>query len=145
MEVVRCVQSDSKQQVRFSTYRQASIERSNYSRDFQKFSGLLTFFCLHQTFMVMNYKLQGGDLITFWLIGEALIQPGCNEKPWSPKAFKANQIAWFFYTKFKHHDQHQNQHHDWNLLNKFWLLITFGVLFKVSLKVKLIGFLKFKI
>ena len=77
-----------------------------------------------------------GDLVSFWLIGETLTQPGCNEKPCSPKIFKANQIAWFFYTKFKHHDQHQNQHHDWNLLNKFWLLITFGVLSKVSLKVK---------
>ena len=91
----------------------------------------------------MNVKLWwgkglgvGGDLVTFWLIGGALTQPGCNEKPCSPKIFKANQIAWFFYTKFKHHDQHQNQHHDWNLLNKFWLLITFGVLPKVSLKVK---------
>ena len=47
--------------------------------------------------------------------------------------------------KFKHHDQHQNQHHDLNLQSKFWLLIAFGVLFKVSLKVKLISFLKFKI
>ena len=85
------------------------------------------------------------DVVTLWLIGGTLTQTGCNEKPCSPKIFKANKIAWFFYNKFKHHDQHQNQHHDWNLLNKFWLLITFGVLFKVSLKDKLKGFLKFKI
>ena len=84
------------------------------------------------------------DLVTFWLIGGALTQTGCNEKPCSPKIFKANQIAWFFYTKFKHHDQHQNQHHDWNLLNKFWLLITFGVLPKVSFKVKFKVSLKVK-
>ena len=97
----------------------------------------------------MNVKLWwgkglgvGGDLVTFWLIGGALTQPGCNEKPCSPKIFKANQIAWFFYTKFKHHDQHQDQHHDWNLLNKFWLLTTFGVLFKVSFKVKLLSIFK---
>ena len=35
------------------------------------------------------------------------------------------------------------QHHDWNLLSKFWLLITSGVPSKVSLMVKL-KFLKFK-
>ena len=68
--------------------------------------------------------------------GEYHPQPSYNRKHCGHKIFKANQIAWFFYTKFQHHDQHQNQHHDWNLLNKFWLLITFGVLSKVSLKVK---------
>ena len=85
------------------------------------------------------------DVVTLWLIGGTLTQTGCNEKPCSPKIFKANQIAWFFYTKFKHHDQHQNQHHDCNLLNKFWLLTTFGVLFKVSCRVKLVSFSKFKV
>ena len=70
----------------------------------------------------------GGDLVTFWLIGGAPLQPGCNGKPCGPEIFKANQIGWFFYTKFQHHDQRQNQHHDWNLLNKFWSLITVGVL-----------------
>ena len=97
-------------------------------------------FCLQ---ISVKYSLR--DLVTFWLKGEALTQPGCNEKPCSPKIFTSNQIAWFFYTKFKYHDQHQNQHHDWKLLNKFWLLITFGVFFKVSLNVKLISFLKFRI
>ena len=48
----------------------------------------------------------------------AQTQPGCNEIPCGPKTFRANQIAGFFYTKFKHRDQHQNQHYDWNLLNK---------------------------
>ena len=48
----------------------------------------------------------------------AQTQPGCNEIPCRPKTFRANQIAGFFYTKFKHRDQHQNQHYDWNLLNK---------------------------
>ena len=62
-------------------------------------------------------------------------QPSYNGKQCGHKIFKAIQIAWFFYTKFQHHDQNQNQYH-WNLLNKFWLLITFGVLSKVSLKVK---------
>ena len=132
-------------------------------RKFYKDSlGKLTYFVVenfynHFLFLFFNLQLQGNNvkiwrrkgsgrnLVTFWLIGGALTQPGCNEKPCSPKIFKANQIAWFFYTKFKHHDQHQNQHHDWNLLNQFWLMITFGVLFKVSLKVKLIKFLKFKI
>ena len=95
--------------------------------------------------MVGKGRGVGGDLVTFWLIQGVLTEPSCNEKPCSPKIFKANQVAWFFYTKFKHHGQYQNQHHDWNLLNKFWLLINFGVLFKVSLKVKLISFLKFKI
>ena len=70
------------------------------------------------------------DLVTFWLIGGALTQTGCNEKPCGPKIFKANRIAWFFYPKFKHYDQHQKQHHDWNQLNKFWLLITFGFFFQ---------------
>ena len=70
------------------------------------------------------------DLVTFWLMEEAPLQPACNGKPCVHKIFKANQIAWFFCNS-----QHQSQHHDWNLLNKFWLLITFGVLPKVSLKV----------
>ena len=56
VEVVRRVQSDSKQNVRFFTYRYASTERSNYSRDFQNFSQVLKFFWLQQTFMDMNYK-----------------------------------------------------------------------------------------
>ena len=73
--------------------------------------------------------------VTFWLIEEAPLQPGCNGKPCVTKIFKANQIAWFFCN-----GQHQNQHHDWNLLNKFWLLVTFEVPSKVSLKVKLISF-----
>ena len=68
--------------------------------------------------------------------GEYHPQPSYNRKHCGHKIFKANQIAWFFYTKFQHHDQHQNQYHDWNLLNKFWLQITFGVLSKVSLKFK---------
>ena len=62
----------------------------------------------------------GRDLVTFWLIGGALTQSSCNKIPCSPKIFKVNQIAWFFYTKCKHLDQSQNQHHDWNLLNRFW-------------------------
>ena len=79
----------------------------------------------------------GGDLVTFCLMEEAPLQPGCNGKPCLPKIFKANHIAWFFCNGL-----HQNQHHDWNLLNKFWLLTTFGVLFKVSFKVKLLSIFK---
>ena len=68
--------------------------------------------------------------------GEYKTQPSYDWKKFGHKIFKANQIARFFFTKFQHHDQHQNQYHDWNLLYKFWLQITFGVLSKVSLKVK---------
>ena len=68
--------------------------------------------------------------------GEYQTQPSYDWKKFGHKIFKANQIARFFFTKFQHHDQHQNQYHDWNLLYKFWLQITFGVLSKVSLKVK---------
>ena len=103
----------------------------------------------HFLFLFFNFQLQviimqkfGGERggggsgkiwSLLWQIGGALTQPDCNEIPCRPKIFKANQIAWFFYTEFKHHD------------NKFWLLINFGVPFKVSLKVKLTSFLKFKI
>ena len=80
----------------------------------------------------------------FLLMGGISSQPGCNGKPCFPKIFKAHQIAWFIYTKFLQktfifwiHFCILVQYHDWNLLNKFWLLITFGVLSKVPLKVKL--------
>ena len=42
----------------------------------------------------------GEDLVTFWLMGGAPPQPSYNGKLYSPKIFKANQIAWFFYIKF---------------------------------------------
>ena len=42
----------------------------------------------------------GGDLVNFWLMGGVPPQLGYNEKPCSPAIFKANQIAWFFCTKF---------------------------------------------
>ena len=35
----------------------------------------------------------GRDLVTFWLIEEAPLQPGCNGKLCVPKIFNANQIA----------------------------------------------------
>ena len=38
-------------------------------------------------------RLMGGDLVTFCLIEEVPLQPGCNGKPCLPKIFKANQIA----------------------------------------------------
>ena len=53
-----------------------------------------------------------------WRFGHFLTDAGSTTST-RPKIFKANQIAWFHYTKFQHHDQDQNQHHDWNLLNKF--------------------------
>ena len=89
--------------------------------------------------------LMGRNLVTFRLMEEAPFQPGCNGKPCVPKIFKANQITWFFWN-----GQHQNQHHYWNLLNRFWLLITFGVLPKCPLKSSLkcplkLSFLKSKI
>ena len=48
----------------------------------------------------MGGTLMGGDFVTFWLIEGVPPQPGYNGKSFSPKLFKANQIAWFFYTKF---------------------------------------------
>ena len=146
---------------------QVLVKMYTTDRKFYKDSlGKLTYFVVenfynHFLFLFFNLQLQviiikqfsgktwrghriRRDLVTFWLIMGALTQPGCNEIPCGPKIFKANQIVSFFYIKFKHHDQHQNQHHDWNLLNRFWLVIAFGVLFKVSLKVKLVSFLKFK-
>ena len=65
-----------------------------------------------------------------------IINPAIMENTAATKLSRAIRLLDFFYIKFQHYDQHQNQYHDWNLLNKFWLLITFGVLSKVSLKVK---------
>ena len=65
-----------------------------------------------------------------------IINPAIMENTAATKPSRAIRLLDFFYIKFQHYDQHQNQYHDWNLLNKFWLLITFGVLSKVSLKVK---------
>ena len=42
----------------------------------------------------------GEDLVTFLLMGGVPPQPSYNEKSCSPKIVKANQIAWFFCTKF---------------------------------------------
>ena len=42
----------------------------------------------------------GGDLVTFLLMGGVPPQPSYNEKSCSLKIVKANQIAWFFCTKF---------------------------------------------
>ena len=57
--------------------------------------------------------LMGGDLVTFRLIGgaEHHLNRAVMENPVAPK-FQANQIERFFYTKFQHHGQHQNEHHD---------------------------------
>ena len=80
-------------------------------------------------------------------MGGVALQPGYDGKPCGPKTFKANQIAWFLYTKFLRKGLSFElifciavQHHDWNLKNKFWLLMVYGVLSKVSIKVKLMFF-----
>ena len=38
-------------------------------------------------------RLMGGDLVSFCLMEEASLKPGCNGKPCLPKIFKTNQIA----------------------------------------------------
>ena len=83
----------------------------------------------------------GGDLVTFWLIGEHHLNTAVMKNPAAPKYSRSVRLGDSF-TTFQHHDQHQNQHHDWKLLNKFWLLITF-VFYKKELKLLLKSLIKF--
>ena len=120
-----------------------SIEVTN---SFNHFKWMLS----NEPKVIQNNKLDILHIRRLWQkqpIGGVPFQPGYNGKPCDPKIFKANQIAWFLYTKFLRKGLFYElifciavHHHDWNLGNKFWLLVAYGFLSKMSIKVKLMFF-----
>ena len=88
-------------------------------------------------------RLLGGNWVNSWLMGEYHPNMVVTEKPVVPRFSKPIKLLDSL-TKISPARLYllnsffcmAVQHHDWNLLNKSWLLIAFGVLSKVSLKVK---------
>ena len=93
----------------------------------------------------MERTLMGGDLVIFWLMEEYHPNRSITENTVAPKFSKPIRMLDSFTKNFSRMALSFEfvfclavQDYDWNLQNKFWLLMAFAVLYKcVSLKVKL--------